>query len=100
MALSERMDDGGRWLPTEPALAANPPSTWDDSVSGSWRDEPWVLSAGVPDASVLAGDGLRRRRGTMHVTHGRSSVDVALFFAVVVLMLGAVVVAVNLFQSV
>ena len=100
MALSERMDDGGRWLPTEPALAANPPASWDDAVSGSWRDEPWVLSAGVPDASVLNGDGLRHRRSGIHPTHGRSTVDVALLFAVVVLMLGAVVVAVNLFQRV
>jgi hypothetical protein len=91
------MDDGGRLLPAEPALAANTPATWDDAVDGSWPDEPWVLSATVPDGSVLNGDALRRRRGTIH---GRSSVDVALLFAVVVLMLGAVVVAVNLFQRV
>jgi hypothetical protein len=94
------MDDGGRWLPTEPALAANPPATWDDAAAGNWLDEPWVLSATVPDGSVLSGESLRRRRGTMHVTHGRSAVDVVLLFAVVVLMLGAVVVAVNLFQRV
>ena len=77
MALSERMDDGGRWLPTDPT------------------DEPWVLSATVPDGSVLNPEG--RRRSSWG---GRSSVDVALLFAVVVLMLGAVVVAVNLFQRV
>jgi hypothetical protein len=94
------MDDGGRWLPSESAFAANTPGTWDDAVSGSWRDEPWVLSATVPDGSVLNGEGLRRRRGTLHPARGRSSVDVALLFAVVVLMLGAVVVAVNLFQRV
>jgi hypothetical protein len=94
------MDDGGRWLPSDSALAANPPTTWDDAATGSWQDEPWVLSATVPDPSVLNGDGLRRRRGGLHPTHGRSSVDVALLFAVVVLMLGAVVVAVNLFQRV
>jgi hypothetical protein len=79
MALSERMDDGGRWLPTDPV------------------DEPWVFSATVPDASVLSGEGLPPRRSSWA---GRSSVDVALLFAVVVLMLGAVVVAVNLFQRV
>ena len=100
MALSERMDDGGRWLPSEAAFAATPPTTWDDTVTSGWRDEPWVLSATVPDGSVLNGDALRHRRGSIHPTHGRSSVDVALLFAVVVLMLGAVVVAVNLFQRV
>jgi hypothetical protein len=46
---------------------------------------------------VLNGEGLPRRRSSWA---GRSSVDVALLFAVVVLMLGAVVVAVNLFQRV
>ncbi|HZE66063.1 MAG TPA: hypothetical protein VE081_05490 [Sporichthyaceae bacterium] len=100
MALSERMDDGGRWLPTDSALTANGPTTWDDAAINAWRDEPWVFSAVVPDASVLNGDGLRRRRGTLQPARGRSSVDVALLFAVVVLMLGAVVVAVNLFQRV
>ncbi|HEY2831803.1 MAG TPA: hypothetical protein VGJ14_05210 [Sporichthyaceae bacterium] len=97
MALSERMDDGARWLPTDSAVAANPATTWDDAAGGAWQDEPWVFSATVPDSSVLNGEALPRRRSSWG---GRSSVDVALLFAVVVLMLGAVVVAVNLFQRV
>jgi hypothetical protein len=97
MALSERMDDGGRWLPTDSAVAANPARTRDDAATAGWGDEPWVFSATVPDGSVLNGEGLPRRRSSWA---GRSSVDVALLFAVVVLMLGAVVVAVNLFQRV
>jgi hypothetical protein len=95
MALSERMDDGGRWLPTDSAVVPNPSTTWDDATAAAWRDEPWVFSASVPDASVLNTEVGRRSSWA-----GRSSVDVALLFAVVVLMLGAVVVAVNLFQRV
>jgi hypothetical protein len=91
------MDDGGPWLPADAAVAANPSATWDDAAVAGWRDEPWVFSATVPDASVLSAEGLPRRRSSWGA---RSSVDVALLFAVVVLMLGAVVVAVNLFQRV